>query len=122
MKRLNLKFASIIMGTFLIGATSCGTLATVTVGPKEKFVLGDVSNKNFSAKVTNASGKEVKISIVDSKTWGQNQGFGLPARQSAKISVSSDETVLFINDSNETVKVRTKLNKSVEGMRYESVE
>ena len=121
-KNLRNVSSSFLILLFAIIFYSCSSIATVTVPPNEQFLLGEYSDKSFSAKVTNLSRREVKVSIIDTKNREQTQGFGLPGGNHAKINVSSSEAVTFINQSNKDVKVRAKLDKNVEGMRYEKVD
>lgn len=101
--------------------SSCATNSTLTIQPGEEFVLGEYQNSRFSAEVTNLSGEEIMVSIIDTASGTQVQGFGLPGRNSARITVSKQETVVFRNFSDETVRVRARLGRTVEGMRFQGV-
>jgi hypothetical protein len=101
--------------------SSCATNSTLTIQPREEFILGEFQNSRFSAEVTNLSGEEITVSIIDTASGEQVQGFGLPGRNSARITVSKQETVVFTNLSDETVRVRARLGRTVEGMRFQTV-
>jgi len=83
--------------------------------------LGEYANHRFSAKVSNLSRDQVDVVIIDTDTKEQTQGFGLPGRNSARINVSKNETVIFRNSNDSKVKVKAKLSRGVEGMRYQPV-
>jgi hypothetical protein len=105
----------------MLMVSSCAVKSTVSIQPKEEFVLGEYQNTRFSAKVTNLSTKEVKVVILNTISGKQTQGFGLAARSTAQIYVSKKETVIFKNASEEQVKVKVRLGRDVQGMRYQPV-
>ena len=119
MKRV-LKSIMFLMGTMLT-MSSCAVKSTVSIRPQEEFVLGEYQNTRFNAKVTNLSTKEVKVVILNTLSGKQTQGFGLAARGSAQIYVSKEETVIFKNANEDQVKVKVRLGRDVEGMRYQSI-
>ncbi|MEM0992614.1 MAG: hypothetical protein AAGI49_06230 [Bacteroidota bacterium] len=99
--------------------TSCSSTAGVFIEPNETFVLGEYQNTSFRAKLTNTSSEEIKISVVDTESQQQTQGFGLSGKSNAKIYVSKNETARIINPSDKHIKVKAVLSRNVEGMRYE---
>lgn len=115
-----LKSIVVLMMTMLI-MSSCAVKSTVSIRSQEEFVLGEYQNTRFNAKVTNLSKKEVKVVIINTQSRKQTQGFGLAAKGAAQIYVSKEETVLFKNASEEQVKVKVRLGRGVEGMRYQPV-
>ena len=115
-----LKSIMFLMGTMLT-MSSCAVKSTVSIRPQEEFVLGEYQNTRFNAKVTNLSTKEVKVVILNTLSGKQTQGFGLAARGSAQIYVSKEETVIFKNANEDQVKVKVRLGRDVEGMRYQSI-
>lgn len=115
-----LKSIMFLMGTMLT-MSSCAVKSTVSIRPQEEFVLGEYQNTRFNAKVTNLSTKEVKVVILNTLSGKQTQGFGLAARGSAQINVSKEETVIFKNANEDQVKVKVRLGRDVEGMRYQSI-
>jgi hypothetical protein len=100
--------------------SSCAVNSTLTIQPNEEFVLGEYQNTRFSAKVSNLSKEEVKVSIIDTESKKQTQGFGLPGKNNARINVSRSETVVFKNFSDKTVKVKARISRNVKGMRFQS--
>lgn len=115
-----LKSIMFLMVTMLI-MSSCAVKSTVSIRPQEEFVLGEYQNTRFNAKVTNLSTKEVKVVILNTLSGEQTQGFGLAAKDTAQIYVSKEETVIFKNASEEQVRVKVRLGRDVEGMRYQPV-
>lgn len=119
MKRV-LKSIIFLLVTMLI-TSSCAVKSTVSIRPQEEFVLGEYQNTRFNAKVTNLSTKEVKVVILNTLSGKQTQGFGLAAKGTAQIYVSKEETVIFKNASGEQVRVKVRLGRDVEGMRYQPI-
>ena len=105
----------------MLTMSSCAVKSTVSIRPQEEFVLGEYQNTRFNAKVTNLSTKEVKVVILNTLSGKQTQGFGLAARSTAQIYVSKEETVIFKNANEDQVKVKVRLGRDVEGMRYQSI-
>ncbi|NRA51822.1 MAG: DoxX family protein [Phaeodactylibacter sp.] len=102
-----------------ISMSSCASYATVTIPAQQEFVLGEVENSNFKVKLSNLSQEEVKIRALDKESDVQTQGFGLDGKGNATLYVNRSEKVILENPNDNAIKVRAKLNKSVEGMRYQ---
>jgi len=105
----------------LIPLSSCGGVATVSIEPQQEFVLGEQANHGFKAKLTNLTNKVVPIKVVDKESGQQTQGFGLAARGTTTVYINRFEKVLIQNPNEVEIKVRAKLNKGVEGMRYQAL-
>lgn len=119
MKKILKSIMFLVLTMFMV--SSCAVKSTVSIQPKEEFVLGEYQNTRFNAKVTNLSTKEVKVVILNTISGKQTQSFGLAAKGTAQIYVSKKETVIFKNASEEQVKVKVRLGRDVEGMRYQPV-
>jgi len=115
--------AALSIPLFFLGtAAGYGGTSTVTIPPRQEFVLGEMENSSFKAKLTNKGKQEVKVKIIDTRTKEQTQSFGLIPGGEAKIRASRSETVLLINESDTEAFVRVKFNKGVKGMRYQKLD
>ena len=111
MKKLLLLF------TFII--SSCSSFKSeLTIPANETFILGESNSKNYSAELVNTSNYEVKIRGEKKQNGEYTQGFSLAPKGKAKVNVSYDEVIKFINNNNQSVKVNVKMSKEVYGMRY----
>lgn len=102
-----------------VALAGCAGTATVSIPAGEEFVLGEYQDAGYRVDLKNLGDQIVQIRAVDRRTGEQTQGFGLDPGGSAKLYISSREVVRFGNDSGEDAKVRARLSKNVEGMRYE---
>ncbi len=107
---------------FTATAAGYGGVANVYIPARQEFVLGEFENSAFSAKLSNKGKQEVKVKIINTETKEQTQGFGLNPGGETKIYASKYETVLLINESNTEAHIKVKLNKGVEGMRYQNID
>ena len=100
-------------------ASSCTTFKSgLSIPPNETFILGESNSKNYSAELVNTSNYEVKIRGEKKQNGEYTQGFSLAPKGKAKVNVSYDEVIKFINNNNQSVKVDVKMSKEVYGMRY----
>jgi hypothetical protein len=100
-------------------ASSCTTFNSgLSIPPNETFILGESNSKNYSAELVNTSNYEVKIRGEKKQNGEYTQGFSLAPKGKAKVNVSYDEVIKFINNNNQSVKVNVKMSKEVYGMRY----
>jgi hypothetical protein len=113
----NIQAVWFILAVFYLA--SCTSNATVFVPVGEQFVLGEYKKGSYSARITNLSKEEVKVSVVDKKTNEQTQGFGLPKGNNAKVYISGSEKVLLKNFSDSILKIKVKLSETVQGMSYQ---
>lgn len=101
-------------------STACSTNnAVVGIPAQQEFVLGERADYNFRVQLKNLSDETVQIKAVSTETGKQTQGFDLAAKGEAKVFIGKNEKVLLINQNDTEVKVKAKLNKGVEGMRYQ---
>ena len=94
--------------------------ATITIEPKQSFILGERESSAFKAKLENISDQTIYLRIINSRTKKQTSGFGLAGKGKTEIYVSSIENAILQNNSTEAVKIKANLNKEVEGMRFQS--
>ena len=98
---------------------SCTTFKSgLSIPLNETFILGESNSKNYSAELVNTSNYEVKIRGEKKQNGEYTQGFSLAPKGKAKVNVSYDEVIKFINNNNQSVKVNVKMSKEVYGMRY----
>ena len=109
----------LVLGVGLVGCSSNQSI--VSIPAQNEFVLGEISQKNFTVKLTNLTEKDIQVQTVDTRTGEPTQRFGLAPKGKATVSVSRHEKVLLKNATNDEVRVRAVLNKGVEGMRYQAV-
>ena len=103
-----------------IGLSSCGTnYATVGIPAQQEFVLGEQNDRNYRVELKNLSEETVKVKAIDKESGEQTQGFGLAAKGKTTLYVDKTEKVILGNPTDEEVKVKAKLSKGVEGMRYQ---
>ncbi len=84
-------------------------------------MLGEGEKSSFRAELKNLSSTTLNVRTIDKITGEQTQGFGLAGRGQTQLWAGKRETVLLSNPTTRAVKVRAKLSKSVEGMRYQQV-
>ena len=102
-----------------VSALSCTTFKSgLSIPPNETFILGESNSKNYSTELVNTSYYEVKIRGEKKQNGEYTQGFSLAPKGKAKVNVSYDEVIKFINNNNQSVKVNVKMSKEVYGMRY----
>jgi hypothetical protein len=102
--------------------TSCASnIAGVSIPARQEFVLGELANKNYRAELNNRGKQQIRIAVLDKDSKEQTQGFGLAAGGKATVYISRPEEVHLMNESDTEGKVRVKLNKGVEGMRYQDI-
>jgi hypothetical protein len=102
--------------------SSCASYSTINIPAGEEFVLGEQENSSFRAELKNLSSTTINIGAVDRRTGKQTQGFGLAGKGQTKLRAGRQETVLLSNPTMSAVKVRARLSKSVEGMRYQQMQ
>jgi len=108
----------LIFVSFIL-ASSCTTFKSgLSIRPNETFILGESNSKNYYAELVNTSNYEVKIRGEKKQNGEYTQGFSLAPKGKAKVNVSYDEVIKFINNNNQSVKVNVKMSKEVYGMRY----
>lgn len=101
--------------------SGCASYSTIGIPAGEEFVLGEQENSSFRAELKNLSTETINVRAVDKTTGEQTQGFGLAGKGQTKLGVSRKETVILSNPTTKAVKVRAKLSRSVEGMRYQQM-
>ncbi len=84
-------------------------------------MLGEGEKSSFRAELKNLSSTTLNVRTIDKITGEQTQGFGLAGRGQTQLWAGRRETVLLSNPTTRAVKVRAKLSKSVEGMRYQQM-
>ncbi len=102
-----------------IALSSCASYSTIGISPGEEFVLGEQENSSFRLELRNLSPKTINVKTVKKTNGEQTQGFGLGGRSKTKLRVHRQETAVISNPNPKAVKVRAKLTKFVEGMRYQ---
>ncbi len=106
----------------IFGLSSCSTnFATIGIPPQEEFVLGEREDDNFKVQLKNLSNETIQVKAVNKKSGERTQGFGLAAKGETSLYISSEEKVILANTNDKEVSVKAKLNKNVEGMRYQPV-
>jgi len=120
--RLSPKIATGLVLVLGLSLSSCSSnQSVVSIPAQNEFVLGEISKKNFTVKLTNLTDKDIRVQAIDIRTGEPTQGFGLAPKGNATVNVSRHEKVLLKNATNEEVRVRAVLNKGVQGMRYQAV-
>jgi hypothetical protein len=112
----------VLFSTLLLVSADFGGTANVYIPPHQEFVLGEFEDSSFTAKLINKGKQEVKIRIVTKESEEQTQELVLDSGGETKVSVSKNEKVFLINKSSTEAHLKVKLNKGVEGMRYQNVE
>ncbi len=90
--------------------------ATAEIQAHHEFVLGDYATQDYTAKLTNRGDVPVMIRCLSKGSGEVTRTVTLPARGRLSLKVVQDETVIFVNDSDEYVEVNAKLSYGVEGM------
>jgi hypothetical protein len=104
-----------------IALSSCSSYSNISIPAGEEFVLGERENSSFRAELKNLSSATINVSAIDRTTGEQTQGFGLAGKGQTRLGAGRRETVLLSNPTTKDVKVRARLSKSVEGMRYQQM-
>lgn len=104
-----------------ITLSSCASHSTIGIPAGEEFVLGEGEKSSFRAELKNLSSTTLNVRTIDKITGEQTQGFGLAGKGQTQLRAGRRETVLLSNPTTRAVKVRAKLSKSVEGMRYQQM-
>lgn len=103
--------------------SSCSrSTAGVYIEPNQEFILGEDTKQAFKATLKNDSTFDIKVSVRDTETGEQTQGFGLAGNGKVDVYISRNEEVHLINEADAEGKVTVHLNKTVQGMRYEGIE
>lgn len=105
----------------LISAGIIG-VANVYIPANQEFVLGEYEQSGFTTKLTNAGKQDILVRIANKKTEEESKQLNLTPGSESKLSVSKYEKVYLVNRSNSKAHVRVKLNKGVEGMRYQDLD
>ena len=100
---------------------SCGTQSTLTIDGRQEFVLGETHNSDFKVTANNVSDKQVSIVLVDKSTNQAIKEILLKADETATVKATKGQKLLVKNNSGQQAKVNVKLNKGVEGMRFQSL-
>ncbi|KGE88327.1 MAG: S41 family peptidase [Phaeodactylibacter xiamenensis] len=104
-----------------IALSACASYSTIGIPAGEEFVLGEQENSSFRAELKNLSSATLNVRTIDKITGEQTQGFTLPGRGQTQLRAGRRETVLLSNPTTRAVKVKARLSKSVEGMRYQQM-
>jgi|GEM_PF-1722495 len=104
-----------------ITLSSCASYSTIGIPAGEEFVLGERENSSFRAELKNLSSATLNVRTIDKITGEQTQGFTLTGKEQTQLRAGRRETVLLSNPTTKDVKVRARLSKSVEGMRYQQM-
>lgn len=84
-------------------------------------MLGEGEKSSFRAELKNLSSTTLNVRTIDKITGEQTQGFTLTGKGQTQLRAGRRETVLLSNPTTKDVKVRARLSKSVEGMRYQQM-
>ena len=96
--------------------------ATVSIDPGQSFLLGELQDSSFGAKIHNLTNAVIDFSVIETATKKKRSGFGISEHGKVEIYIAKDETAVFTNNSGQEVKVKVLLNREVEGMRYIDVD
>lgn len=122
---MNFKLLSPIALFILMGAvlSACGTnYSTVGIPAQQEFVLGEQCPGKFKVELRNLSNETVDVKAINKENGSFSQGFGLAGKGKTVVYVDKGDKVILGNASEKDVKVKAKLNRSVEGMRYQSLD
>ncbi len=109
----------IVILALTITTGSCSSFKSgLTIPANQTFLLGELNDKDYSAKLTNKSNKAVIIKKIDKASAEVIQRFELNPNSNTKIYISKYETICFINENEKNIKVDVVLSKGVQGMRY----
>lgn len=104
-----------------IALSSCASYSTINISPGEEFVLGEQENSSYRLDLRNLSSETINVKTIEKTNGEQMQGFGLGSRSKTKLRIGRQEAAVISNPSKKAIKVRAKLTKSVEGMRYQPI-
>ena len=102
-----------------IGLNSCGSYSNVIIPAQQEFILGEYQNSGFKAELKNMGSKTIDVKGIDKTSGEKTFGFGLAGKGKTNLSASRNEKVILANPHNRKQTVKVKLNRSVEGMRYQ---
>ena len=110
---------------FLMSAllSGCSTnYATVGIPAQQEFVLGEQCPGKFKVELKNMSNETVDVKAINKENGAFSQGFGLAAKGKTTVYVDKGDKVILGNASGKEIKVKAKLNRPVEGMRYQAID
>ena len=120
--RLSPKIATGLVLVLGLSLSSCSSnQSVVSIPAQHEFVLGEISRKNFTVKLTNLTDTDIRVQAINTRTGEPTKGFGLASKGKATVKVPRHEKVLLKNDTNGEVRVRAVMNKGVQGMSYQAV-
>lgn len=95
--------------------------AVITIPPHQRFLLGELETTSFKVKIKNLSKFPIQIETKNSRGL-RTSSFTFAPKGETKLGVEKNEHVLLINTTDESIKIAAHISKSVEGMRYETVD
>ncbi len=117
-KLLHLRHFALLL---IMALSSCASNSTINIPPGEEFVLGEQENSSFRLELKNLGREIIDVRAVDKTEGVQTQGFGLDGKSKARLRIRRGEMAVISNPSQEAIKVKAKMTKTVAGMRYQPI-
>ncbi|WP_438989090.1 S41 family peptidase [Polaribacter sp.] len=114
-------FKIILTALCLLLFISCATNSTLTIDGRQEFVLGETNNSDFKVTANNVSDKQLRIVLVDKTSNQAIKEILLEADETAIVKAAKGQKLLVKNNGRQKAKVNVKLNKDVQGMRFQSL-
>ena len=116
MRYFNMFLLFTLLTALVPGSVRAQVNATAEIQAHHEFVLGDYASKDYTAKLTNRGNVPIVIRCLSKASGEITRTLTLTAKGRLRLRIKRDETVIFVNDSDEFVEVAAKLSYGVEGM------
>ncbi|MEO1653230.1 MAG: hypothetical protein AAFU64_06775, partial [Bacteroidota bacterium] len=98
---------------------ACASHSTIGIPPQEEFLLGERAKGSYQVSLQNLSDKQIFIKTKDRESGALLRELSLAPQAKTNLRISRQEFVVLQNVHKNQVKVKARLSKSVEGMRYQ---
>lgn len=106
--------------TLLLSACN-GVKSGLYIPAYQQFVLGEDESSAFRVELQNQSPYGLNLETRDQEN-NKIASYEIGPQSKTNLSVPANQNVVISNPNDKTVKVLAKLNKGVQGMRYEVIE
>ena len=107
----------------IINSVACSqSTAGLTIPARQIFVLGEYMDTGYRASITNRGRQTVTVDLVDKADNRTLQTVRIAPGEVRKLSVPADRRVQMTNDGTTDAELLVKMNKSVEGMRLQTLD
>lgn len=103
----------------ILSLGACATHSTIGIPAQEEFLLGEGAKGSYQVSLQNLSDKQIFIKTKDRKNGTLLRELSLEPQEKTNIRISRQEFVVLQNVHKNAVKVKARISKSVEGMRYQ---